>query len=60
MHSHVFHHSTAVDALAFAPWPPSLLATGSGSNDCEIHFFPIGTGAVLALINVFAQVASLI
>ena len=60
MHSRVFLHSAAVKALAFAPWQPSLLATGGGSNDRQIHFFHIGTGAVLALINVFAQVTSLI
>ena len=33
MHSHLFLHSAAVKALAFAPWKPSLLATGGGSND---------------------------
>jgi WD40 repeat protein len=60
MHSRVFIHSAAVKALAFAPWQPSLLATGGGSNDRQIHFFHTGTGAVLALINVFAQVTSLI
>ena len=60
MHSHLFLHSAAVKALAFAPWQPSLLATGGGSNDRQIHFFHTGTGAVLALINVFAQVTSLI
>lgn len=60
MHSRVFRHSAAVKALAFAPWQPSLLATGGGSNDRQIHFFHTGTGAVLALINVFAQVTSLI
>lgn len=60
MHSRIFHHSAAVKALAFAPWQPSLLATGGGSNDRQIHFFHTGTGAVLALINVFAQVTSLI
>ncbi len=55
-----FLHSAAVKALAFAPWQPSLLATGGGSNDRQIHFFHTGSGAVLALINVFAQVTSLL
>jgi WD40 repeat protein len=60
MHSRLFRHRAAVKALAFAPWQPSLLATGGGSNDRQIHFFHTGTGAVLALINVFAQITSLI
>ena len=60
MHTRVFVHCAAVKALAFPPWQPSLLATGGGSNDRQIHFFHTGTGAVLALINVFAQVTSLI
>ena len=60
MHSRVFLHSAAVKALAFAPWQPSLLATGGGSNDRQTHFFHTGTGAVVAIINVFARVTSLI
>jgi hypothetical protein len=60
MHSRVFRHSAAVKALAFPPWQASLLATGGGSNDRQIHFFHTDTGAELALINVFAQVTSLI
>ncbi|KLJ10635.1 hypothetical protein EMPG_13991 [Blastomyces silverae] len=55
-----FHHSAAVKAIAFAPWQPSLLATGGGSNDRCIHFFHTGSGACLATINVHAQVTSLI
>jgi hypothetical protein len=38
----------------------TLLAIGGGSNDRQIHFFHTGIGAVLALINVFAQTTSLI
>ncbi|KAJ6155132.1 hypothetical protein N7470_005698 [Penicillium chermesinum] len=53
-------HSAAVKAIAFAPWQPSLLATGGGSNDQCIHFFHTKTGICLATINVFAQVTSLI
>lgn len=60
LQSQTFVHSAAVKALAFAPWQPSLLATGGGSNDRQIHFFHTGSGAVLALINVFAQVTSLL
>ncbi len=59
-HIYSFYHSAAVKAIAFAPWQPNLLATGGGSNDRQIHFFHTGSGATLALINVFAQVTSLV
>lgn len=59
-HKHRFAHSAAVKAIAFAPWQPSLLATGGGSNDRAIHFFHTQSGACLATINVYAQVTSLI
>ncbi|KAK2797155.1 hypothetical protein FQN51_008800 [Onygenales sp. PD_10] len=55
-----FAHSAAVKAIAFAPWQPSLLATGGGSNDRCIHFYHTSSGACLATINVHAQVTSLI
>ncbi|KAJ5298896.1 uncharacterized protein N7443_007016 [Penicillium atrosanguineum] len=57
---HRLPHAAAVKAIAFAPWQPSLLATGGGSNDRAIHFFHARTGVCLATISVFAQVTSLI
>ncbi|KAJ9614639.1 hypothetical protein H2200_002776 [Cladophialophora chaetospira] len=60
VHIYSFYHSAAVKAIAFAPWQPNLLATGGGSNDRQIHFFHTGSGATLALINVFSQVTSLV
>ncbi|PWY87272.1 cell cycle regulatory protein [Aspergillus sclerotioniger CBS 115572] len=57
---HRLPHGAAVKAIAFAPWQPSLLATGGGSNDRAIHFYHAPTGACLATINVYAQVTSLI
>ncbi|KAJ5662744.1 hypothetical protein N7462_011670 [Penicillium macrosclerotiorum] len=57
---HRLAHAAAVKAIAFAPWQPSLLATGGGSNDRAIHFYHTRTGVCLATINVFAQVTSLI
>ena len=60
VYTHSFIHSAAVKALAFAPWQPSLLATGGGSNDRQIHFHHTGSGATLAVINVFAQITCLI
>ncbi|KAE8133382.1 cell cycle regulatory protein [Aspergillus pseudotamarii] len=57
---HRLVHSAAVKAIAFAPWQPSLLATGGGSNDRAIHFYHTPSGACLATINVYAQVTSLI
>lgn len=59
-HKHRLVHSAAVKAIAFAPWQPSLLATGGGSNDRAIHFYHTPTGICLATINVYAQVTSLI
>ncbi|KAJ5670010.1 uncharacterized protein N7477_005373 [Penicillium maclennaniae] len=55
---HRLSHAAAVKAIAFAPWQPSLLATGGGSNDRAIHFFHARTGVCLATINVFAQLHS--
>ncbi|KAI5292053.1 hypothetical protein KEM55_008120, partial [Ascosphaera atra] len=57
---HTLNHAAAVKAIAFAPWEPSLLATGGGSNDRCIHFFHAPSGSCLATINVHAQVTSLI
>lgn len=57
---HRLVHSAAVKAIAFAPWQPSLLATGGGSNDRAIHFYHTPSGTCLATINVYAQVTSLI
>ncbi|KAJ5344846.1 hypothetical protein N7452_002850 [Penicillium brevicompactum] len=57
---HRFGHKAAVKAIAFAPWQSSLLATGGGTNDRNIHFYHTRSGACLATIHVFAQVTSLI
>lgn len=54
------YHAAAVKAIAFAPWQANLLATGGGSNDRQIHFYHTGSGSSLAVINVFAQVTSLV
>ncbi|KAK3074404.1 hypothetical protein LTR53_003198 [Teratosphaeriaceae sp. CCFEE 6253] len=59
-HRHLFQLNAAVKALAFAPWQPSLLAAGGGSNDRCIHFFHAASGAKLATIDCCAQVTSLV
>lgn len=59
-HKHVFAMNAAVKAIAFAPWQPSLLAAGGGSNDRCIHFFHTLSGASLATIDCHAQVTSLV
>ncbi|KAF2154238.1 WD40 repeat-like protein, partial [Myriangium duriaei CBS 260.36] len=51
--------SAAIKALAFAPFAPSLLALGAGSNDRGIHFHHASSGAKLAAIDCAAQVTSL-
>jgi meiosis-specific APC/C activator protein AMA1 len=57
---HVFTLNAAVKALAFAPWQPTLIAAGGGSNDRCIHFFHTGSGAALATIDCHAQVTGLV
>ena len=57
---HVFALNAAVKAIAFAPWQPTLLAAGGGSNDRCIHFFHTLSGASLATIDCHAQVTSLV
>ncbi|RMZ01352.1 hypothetical protein D0862_06401 [Hortaea werneckii] len=57
---HVFTLNAAVKAIAFAPWQPSLIAAGGGSNDRCIHFFHTLSGSALATIDCHAQVTSLI
>jgi WD40 repeat protein len=57
---HRLCHCAAVKAIAFAPWQPSLLATGGGSNDRSVHFYHAPSGSCLATIDVSAQVTSLI
>lgn len=57
---HIFYLNAAVKAVAFAPWQPSLLAAGGGSNDRCIHFFHTLSGASLATIDCHAQVTSLV
>lgn len=60
VHRKSFFHSAAVKAIAYAPWQATLVATGGGSNDRQIHFYHTESGSTLAVINVFAQVTSLV
>ena len=57
---HLFTLKAACKAVAFAPWQPSLIAAGGGSNDRCIHFFHANSGAKLATIDCHAQVTSLL
>lgn len=59
-HRQSFTLNAAVKAMAFAPWQPTLLAAGGGSNDRCIHFYHTLSGATLATIDCHAQVTSLI
>ncbi|KAK2871972.1 hypothetical protein FQN49_002669 [Arthroderma sp. PD_2] len=59
-HKYKFVHAAAVKAIAFSPWEPTVLATGGGTNDRCIRFYHATSGACLAIINVHAQVTSLI
>ena len=57
---HHLPHAAAVKALSFAPWQPTLLACGAGSNDRGIHFYHTLSGTKLAAIDCSAQVTSLV
>ncbi|KAK6436445.1 hypothetical protein LTR95_007363 [Oleoguttula sp. CCFEE 5521] len=55
-----FALNAACKAIAFAPWNPTLLAAGGGSNDRCIHFLSTATGAKLATLDCYAQVTSIV
>ncbi|KAH8811584.1 WD40-repeat-containing domain protein [Xylogone sp. PMI_703] len=55
-----WEHNAAVKAIAFCPWNKTLVATGAGNGDRCIRFFDATSGACLAMIDVSAQVTSLI
>lgn len=53
------NHTAAVKALAWCPWNTSLLATGGGSSDRNIHFFSSTSGSRLSSLQCTSQVTSL-
>lgn len=59
-HIHHFEHGSAIKAVAFAPWQPTLLATGGGNGDRTVHFYHATTGSCLAKIYMWAQVTGLV
>jgi hypothetical protein len=59
-HVHRFQHNSAVKAVAFAPWQPTLLATGGGMSDRTVHFYHAPTGSCLAKIHMWSQVTGLV
>lgn len=59
-HAHCFRHDSAVKAVAFAPWQPTLLATGGGMSDRTVHFYHAPTGSCLAEIYMWSQVTGLV
>lgn len=52
-------HTAAVKALAWNPEINSLLATGGGSSDKNIHFWNTTTGARINSIDTGSQISSL-
>lgn len=59
-HLRQFRHDSAVKAVAFAPWQPTLLATGGGMGDRTVYFYHAPSGTCLAKIHMRAQVTGLI
>jgi meiosis-specific APC/C activator protein AMA1 len=57
---YTFSLNAACKAITFAPWQPSLIAAGGGSNDRCIHFFHALSGVKIATIDCYAQVTSLV
>lgn len=53
------NHTAAVKALAWCPWQTSLLATGGGSLDRQIHLWNTTTGARMNSIDTGSQVTAL-
>ncbi|KAK3813440.1 MAG: WD40-repeat-containing domain protein [Benniella sp.] len=54
------NHSAAVKAVAWCPWQASLLATGGGTQDKQIHFWNSTTGARIHTLNTPSQVTSIV
>jgi cell division cycle protein 20 (cofactor of APC complex) len=51
-------HVSAVRALAFCPWQPSILASGGGFDDEYIHFHNVDSG-MLTLTLIFREAFAL-
>lgn len=57
---HTFlEHRSAVKAVAWCPWRPSLLATGGGSHDRHIRTWNTVSGDCVSSVNAEAQVSAL-
>jgi cell division cycle protein 20 (cofactor of APC complex) len=48
-----------LEALAWCPWQPSLLASGGGTNDATVHVWNSTTGGRLHSLKMPAQVTSI-
>ncbi|KAF9961939.1 ubiquitin-protein transferase activating protein [Modicella reniformis] len=53
-------HRAAVKAVAWCPWHNSLLATGGGTYDKQIHFWNSTTGARTNTLDTRSQVTSIL
>jgi meiosis-specific APC/C activator protein AMA1 len=53
-------HKSAVKALAFCPWAPSLLATGGGTYDKTIRFWHSQSGTLIKSRNLHGQITGII
>ncbi|EGV62423.1 hypothetical protein CANTEDRAFT_126397 [Yamadazyma tenuis ATCC 10573] len=55
----ILPHTSAVKAMGFCPWAPSLLATGGGYSDRTIRFWHTNTGTLLNSYFTNSQITSL-
>lgn len=53
-------HNSAVKALAFCPWQPSLLATGGGTYDKTIRFWHCHSGTLIHSQNLHGQITGIV
>ncbi|KAF8213853.1 WD40-repeat-containing domain protein [Mycena galopus ATCC 62051] len=53
------NHTSAVKALAWSPWQPSLLASGGGTNDATINVWNSTTGALSHTQKTPSQITNL-
>lgn len=53
-------HQSAVKALAWCPWQPSILASGGGTSDRHIRIWNVNSGSKVIAWDTQSQVSSLV
>lgn len=53
-------HSSAVKAISWCPWSPTILATGGGLDDGMVHFHNTNSGILLKSFSTDSQICDLV